>query len=32
MDYLFCGNWMMSKTQQPKLRDDVDWRRQYELD
>jgi carbamoyltransferase len=32
MDYLFCGNWMMSKVQQPKLRDDVDWRRQYELD
>ena len=32
MDYLFCGNWMMSKTEQPKLRDDVDWRRQYELD
>ncbi len=32
MDYLFCGNWMMAKTRQPKLRDDVDWRRQYELD
>jgi carbamoyltransferase len=32
MDYLFCGNWMMSKARQPKLRDDVDWRRQYELD
>ena len=32
MDHLFCGNWMMSKTQQPRLRDDVDWRRQYELD
>jgi carbamoyltransferase len=32
MDYLFCGNWMMSKSEQPKLRDDVDWRRQYELD
>jgi carbamoyltransferase len=32
MDYLFCGNWMMSKAEQPKLRDHVDWRRQYELD
>ena len=32
MDYLICGDWLMAKTEQPKLKDDADWRKIYELD
>ena len=32
MDYLICGNWIMSKVEQPKLKDDVNWKTIYELD
>ena len=32
MDYLIAGNWILAKTEQPNLRDDIDWKKQYELD
>mgnify|MGYP001007032217 FL=1 len=32
MDYLVLGHYLLDKKKQPKLRDDEDWRSQYELD
>ncbi len=32
MDYLVAGNWILSKAEQPELRENVDWRKIYELD
>ncbi|MBI4965206.1 MAG: carbamoyltransferase [Desulfomonile tiedjei] len=32
MDYLVLGPFVLDKTKQPKLKDDTDWRSQYELD
>jgi carbamoyltransferase len=32
MDYLVLGHHLLNKKDQPPLRDDVDWRSQYELD
>jgi carbamoyltransferase len=32
MDNLVLGNFVLEKTRQPPLRDDVDWRTQFELD
>jgi carbamoyltransferase len=32
MDNLVLGSYVLEKSRQPALRDDVDWRRQYELD
>jgi carbamoyltransferase len=32
MDYLVLGHHLLDKKDQPPLRDDVDWRSQYELD
>jgi len=32
MDHLAVGSFLLDKTKQPPLRDDVDWRSQYELD
>ena len=32
MDYLVLGNFLLDKKDQPKLRDDEDWRSQYALD
>jgi hypothetical protein len=32
MDYLVLGPYLLDKTKQPKLEDDVDWRKVYGLD
>ena len=32
MDYLVMGPFLLDKTNQPLLKDDADWRKQYELD
>jgi carbamoyltransferase len=32
MDHLVLGSFLLDKTAQPALRDDVDWRTQYQLD
>ena len=32
MDHLVLGSFVLDKTRQPPLRDDVDWRSQYQLD
>jgi carbamoyltransferase len=32
MDYLVVGSYVLDKKEQPPLREDVDWRSQYELD
>jgi carbamoyltransferase len=32
MDYLVMGNYLLSKTEQPPLREDVDWRQLFALD
>jgi carbamoyltransferase len=32
MDYLVAGNWTLSKADQPELRENVDWKKIYELD
>ena len=32
MDHLVLGPYLLDKTKQPPLRDDVDWRSQYQLD
>jgi carbamoyltransferase len=32
MDYLVVGSYFLDKKEQPPLREDVDWRSQYELD
>ncbi len=32
MDYLVLGHYLLDKKDQPKLKDDQDWRSQYELD
>lgn len=32
MDYLVAGNWILSKSEQPKLNESVDWKKIYELD
>jgi carbamoyltransferase len=32
MDHLVLGSFLLDKTRQPALRDDVDWRTQYQLD
>jgi carbamoyltransferase len=32
MDYLVLGPYLLDKKQQPPLREDVDWRTQFELD
>lgn len=32
MDYLVLGSYLLDKKMQPKLKDDADWRSQYELD
>ncbi len=32
MDYLVLGNYLLDKKSQPQLKDDADWRSQYELD
>jgi carbamoyltransferase len=32
MDSLALGSFLLDKTKQPPLRDDIDWQRQYELD
>ena len=32
MDYLIMGNYLLNKTEQPELHDDIDWKQIYELD
>lgn len=32
MDYLFLGNIMLDKKEQPQMEQDVDWQKEYELD
>ncbi|MCZ6672607.1 MAG: carbamoyltransferase [Verrucomicrobia bacterium] len=32
VDYLIMGNFLLDKTQQKPLQDDVDWRKEFELD
>jgi hypothetical protein len=32
MDYLVLGSFVLAKSAQPPLRDDVDWRSEYQLD
>ncbi|NQT61593.1 MAG: carbamoyltransferase [Candidatus Marinimicrobia bacterium] len=32
MDHLVLGNYLLNKSEQPILADDVDWKKQYELD
>jgi carbamoyltransferase len=32
MDHLVLGSFLLDKAKQPPLRDDVDWRSQYQLD
>ncbi len=32
MDYLVMGSYVLDKTKQPELKDDSDWRREFELD
>jgi carbamoyltransferase len=32
MDHLVLGTWVLDKAKQPPLRDDVDWRREFQLD
>jgi carbamoyltransferase len=32
IDYLIMGNFLLDKTQQKPLEQDVDWRKQFELD
>jgi carbamoyltransferase len=32
MDYLVLGPYLLDKKKQPPLRDDADWRREFELD
>jgi carbamoyltransferase len=32
MDYLIMGNYLVDKTQQKALKDDIDWRDEFELD
>ena len=32
MDHLVLGPYLLDKTKQPALRDDVDWRNEYQLD
>lgn len=32
MDHLVAGNWILSKTEQPQLKKDVNWKKIYELD
>ena len=32
MDYLVIGNWILDKKEQPKLKEEKDWRKIYELD
>lgn len=32
MDYLIMGSWLLDKKDQPALKDDIDWKKEYELD
>jgi carbamoyltransferase len=32
MDYLVLGNFLLDKKEQKPLKDDVDWRKTFELD
>lgn len=32
MDYLIMGNYLLSKTEQTPLQEDIDWRKEFELD
>ncbi|HEB71104.1 MAG TPA: hypothetical protein ENI77_00605, partial [Nitrospirae bacterium] len=32
MDFLVLGNYILDKTMQPKLKDDTDWQKEFELD
>ncbi|RPJ80781.1 MAG: hypothetical protein EHM18_17945, partial [Acidobacteria bacterium] len=32
MDHLVLGSFLLNKTDQPALKDDVDWRSEYQLD
>ncbi len=32
MDYLVMGSFLLDKKQQPKLKDDIDWKKEFELD
>ncbi len=32
MDHLVLGPYLLDKAKQPPLRDDVDWRSEYQLD
>ncbi|MFH1862748.1 MAG: carbamoyltransferase, partial [bacterium] len=32
MDYLIMGSYLLDKKEQPPLKDDIDWRKEYELD
>jgi carbamoyltransferase len=32
MDYLVLGRFILDKKNQPALKDDKDWRKEYELD
>ena len=32
IDYLVLGNYLLSKLDQKRLEDDIDWREQFELD
>ena len=32
MDYLIMGNYLLAKTKQDPLKDDINWRSQFELD
>jgi hypothetical protein len=32
MDYLVIGNYVIAKTDQQQLKQDVDWRKEFQLD
>ena len=32
MDYLVLGNYLLDKQKQQKIENDIDWRKEYELD
>ena len=32
MDYLIMGNYIIDKTKQTPLKEDIDWRKEFELD
>ena len=32
MDYLIMGSFLLDKQKQPELKDDIDWKKEFELD